>query len=101
MTACSVIERRDHRLAASKNGWVELQNKFTSNKIWNYLKSHSFVFYCLLFIVLFAISCTKPKKLFKLSWRGKTKTSLCDKITAHLPLPLTSHLGQNVGLREE
>ena len=80
MTACSVIERRDHRLAASKNGCVELQNKFTSDKIWNYLKSRSFVFS---------------------STSGKTKTSLCNKITAHLLLPLNSHLRQNVGLGEE
>ena len=34
VTACSVIERRDHRLAASKNGCVELQNKFTTDKIY-------------------------------------------------------------------
>ena len=34
MTACSVMERRDHRLAASKNGCEELQNKFTSDKIY-------------------------------------------------------------------
>ena len=80
MTACSVMERRDHRLAASKNGWVELQNKFTSDKIWNYLKSRSFVFS---------------------SASDKTKTSLCEKTTAHLPLPLTSHLGQNVGLGDD
>ena len=39
VTACSVIERRDHRLAASKNGCVELQNKFTSDKIYGIISN--------------------------------------------------------------
>lgn len=55
MTACSVIERRDHRLAASKNGCVELQNKFTSHKIYGiiYIKRKAHYLYQIPYTELF------------------------------------------------
>ena len=53
--ACSVIERRDHRLAASKNGCVELQNKFTSDKIHGiiYIKRKAHYLYQISYTELF------------------------------------------------